>query len=97
MKRRIKPAEFAMQTLFLVCGLTAIAFVLLITVYLILAGLPAIREIGLTAGVVQKGLGRRGEGRALPGHQQEGPLDGVGPAPHRLLRAGRALHRHRGH
>ena len=48
MKRRIKPAEFAMQTLFLVCGLTAIAFVLLITVYLILAGLPAIREIGLT-------------------------------------------------
>lgn len=48
MKRRIKPAEFAMQTLFLICGLTAIAFVLLITVYLILAGLPAIREIGLT-------------------------------------------------
>ena len=45
MKRRIKPAEFAMQTLFLVCGLTAIAFVLLITVYLILAGLPAIREM----------------------------------------------------
>lgn len=49
MKRRIKPAEFAMQTLFLICGLTAIAFVLLITVYLILAGLPAIREIGLTS------------------------------------------------
>ena len=32
MKRRIKPAEFAMQTLFLICGLTAIAFVLLVMV-----------------------------------------------------------------
>ena len=47
MKRRIKPGEFAMQALFLICGLTAVAFVLLITVYLILSGLPAIREVGL--------------------------------------------------
>ena len=44
---RRKPTELAMQTLFLVCGLTAIAFVLLITAYLIAAGLPAIREVGL--------------------------------------------------
>ena len=36
-----------MHTLFFVCGFIAVAFVLLITVYLILPGLPAIREIGL--------------------------------------------------
>jgi len=36
-----------MQLLFLVCGLIAVAFVLLITIYLILSGLPAIREVGL--------------------------------------------------
>ena len=36
-----------MHTLFFVCGFIAVAFVLLITVYLILSGLPAIREIGL--------------------------------------------------
>ena len=36
-----------MPTLFFVCGFIAVAFVLLITVYLILSGLPAIREIGL--------------------------------------------------
>ena len=36
-----------MHTLFFVCGFIAVAFVLLITVYLILYGLPAIREIGL--------------------------------------------------
>ncbi len=36
-----------MQALFFVCGFIAIIFVLLITIYLILSGLPAIREIGL--------------------------------------------------
>ena len=36
-----------MHTLFFVCGFIAVAFVLLITVYLILSGLPAILEIGL--------------------------------------------------
>ena len=36
-----------MHTLFFVCGFIAVAFVLLITVYLILSRLPAIREIGL--------------------------------------------------
>lgn len=36
-----------MKGLFLLCGLMAVAFVLFITVYLIQAGLPAIREIGL--------------------------------------------------
>ena len=42
--------EWIMKTVFLVCGFIAIAFVLLITVYLIISGLPAIREVGLTAG-----------------------------------------------
>lgn len=36
-----------MNGLFLACGLVAVAFVLLITVYLIISGLPAIREVGL--------------------------------------------------
>ena len=40
--------EWIMKTVFLVCGVIAIAFVLLITVYLIISGLPAIREVGLT-------------------------------------------------
>ncbi len=36
-----------MQILFLICGLIAVAFVLVISIYLIVSGLPAIREIGL--------------------------------------------------
>ena len=36
-----------MQVLFTLCGLMAVGFVLLISVYLILSGLPAIRKIGL--------------------------------------------------
>ncbi len=42
-----RSSEFAMQLLFLICGLIAVAFVLLITIYLIFSGLPAIREVGL--------------------------------------------------
>lgn len=38
-----------MQILFLLCGLVAVAFVLLITAYLIAAGLPAIRQVGLAS------------------------------------------------
>jgi len=37
-----------MHALFFLCGFVAVGFVLLITVYLVLSGLPAIREIGLT-------------------------------------------------
>ena len=48
-RAKIKPAELAMRLLLLVCALTAIAFVLLITAYLIAAGLPAIREVGLAS------------------------------------------------
>ena len=40
--------EWIMKTVFLVCGFIAIAFVLLITVDLIISGLPALREGGLT-------------------------------------------------
>ena len=39
--------EWGMHLLFLFCGVVAIAFVLVISVYLILSGLPAIREVGL--------------------------------------------------
>lgn len=39
--------EQAVQSLFLLCGAVAVAFVLVISGYLLLAGLPAIREIGL--------------------------------------------------
>ena len=39
--------EMAMHAIFLLCGTVAVAFVLLISIYLILSGLPAIREIGL--------------------------------------------------
>ena len=39
--------ERTMNGLFFLCGLLAVAFVLFITVYLVVSGLPAIREIGL--------------------------------------------------
>lgn len=39
--------ERGMQILFLLCGILAVAFVLFISIYLIIAGLPAIREVGL--------------------------------------------------
>ena len=46
--RKAKEAvEGLMKGIFMVCGFIAIAFVLLITIYLIISGLPAIREVGL--------------------------------------------------
>ena len=46
-KRGVKDAmEFVMRALFLFCGLVAVAFVLVISVYLIISGIPAIREVG---------------------------------------------------
>ncbi len=47
LKQKRNPLETGMNAIFLFCGVIAIAFVLLITVYLILSGLPAIRKIGL--------------------------------------------------
>ncbi len=40
--------EKIMNVVFLACGLTAIAFVLIITAYMIFSGVPAIGKIGLT-------------------------------------------------
>ena len=39
--------ELFFHLLFLLCGVVAVAFVLFISIYLIISGLPAIREIGL--------------------------------------------------
>lgn len=47
-KRKLQAmGELSMKGVFLLCGLMAIAFVLFITIYLVQAGIPAIREIGL--------------------------------------------------
>lgn len=46
MKRK-KTIETGFRLLFLICGLIAVAFVLLISIYLIIADIPAIREVGL--------------------------------------------------
>ena len=45
--RARKAMEEVIHLIFLLCGIVAVAFVLLISLYLILSGLPAIREIGL--------------------------------------------------
>ena len=47
MKQKLRPLEVIMNLLFFFCGLIAILFVLFISIYLIVSGLPAIREIGL--------------------------------------------------
>ena len=47
MKQKLRPLEVFMNLLFFVCGLIAVVFVLFISLYLIVSGLPAIREIGL--------------------------------------------------
>lgn len=46
MKTKTTFSERFMHALFLLCGLVAVGFVIIISVYLILSGLPAIREIG---------------------------------------------------
>ena len=47
MKQKLRPLEVFINLLFFVCGLIAVVFVLFISIYLIVSGLPAIREIGL--------------------------------------------------
>ena len=47
MKQKLRPLEVFMNLLFFVCGLIAVVFLLFISIYLIVSGLPAIREIGL--------------------------------------------------
>jgi phosphate transport system permease protein len=46
--RQKKAFERIPQIIFLICGLCAVTFVLAISIYLIISGIPAIREIGLT-------------------------------------------------
>lgn len=47
MKRKQNPLETAIHGLFLTLGLVTVGCVLLITVYLVISGIPAIRQIGL--------------------------------------------------
>ena len=47
-KRTAELIEKSMRVLFTICGFLTIAFVLLITGFLIVSGVPAVREIGLT-------------------------------------------------
>lgn len=46
-KMPVRAAESAMKLIFLLCGLLTILFVTLITVFLVISGLPAIGEIGI--------------------------------------------------
>ena len=45
--KKLNPLETGMHVLFFLCGFVAVAFVLVITLYLIVSGIPAIREVGL--------------------------------------------------
>ncbi len=45
--KKINPLESGMNLLFFLCGFVAVAFVLVITIYLVISGLPAIRQVGL--------------------------------------------------
>ena len=47
MKQKLRPMETIMNVVFFACGFISIVFVLFISVYLIISGIPAIREIGL--------------------------------------------------
>lgn len=46
--RTRRAMEQAIHLIFLLCGIVVVGFVLCISVYLVISGLPAIREIGLT-------------------------------------------------
>lgn len=46
-KKAANLLETIMRTLFTVCGFIAVGFVLIITVFLIISGVPAVKEIGL--------------------------------------------------
>lgn len=42
-----KPVEYIVHLIFLICGIAAIGFVLCITIYLVVSGIPAIHQIGI--------------------------------------------------
>ncbi len=75
--------EWIMKTVFLVCGFIAIAFVLLITVYLIISGLPAIREVGLMDFLFGNTLGlhRQDRPRLSASCPLSSPLSTAPPGP----------------
>ncbi len=45
-KRKLSPLETGFHIFFLICGILSVAFVLFISIYLIISGLPAILKIG---------------------------------------------------
>ena len=47
MKQKLRPLEVFMNFLFFLCGMLAVGCVILISVYMIASGVPAIRKIGL--------------------------------------------------
>ncbi|MCM1127095.1 MAG: phosphate ABC transporter permease subunit PstC [Lachnospiraceae bacterium] len=47
-KKTAKLMEKAMNLIFLACGILTILFVILITIFLVISGIPAIKEIGLS-------------------------------------------------
>lgn len=53
-KKTAKCLEKAMNMLFLLCGLLTILFVILITIFLVCSGIPAIREIGISGFLLGK-------------------------------------------
>ena len=63
--------EQAIHLIFLLCGIVAVGFVLCISVYLVISGLPAIREIGLTKFLFGKVW--------APTNATTGPLFGILP------------------
>ena len=62
MKRKQKLMENSIHGLFLLLGLITVGFVLLITIYLVLSGIPAIRKIGLISFL----FGKKWESTANP-------------------------------
>jgi phosphate transport system permease protein len=47
MKKKKDGLENAIQIIFMICGFVSVAFVLLISVYLVISGIPAIHKIGV--------------------------------------------------
>ncbi len=60
MKKSHNKFETIIHGIFLILGLITVGFVLLITVYLVIAGIPAIREIGLFKFLFGKKMGING-------------------------------------
>ena len=47
MKSKKNPLETGFHALFLSCGILSVGFVLFITVYLVISGVPAIGQVGI--------------------------------------------------